>query len=1228
MTDDPRIQQLLDEVLASDSTPEAVCASCPELLPAVRKLWRRIRRLDADLDAVFPPPGTTFLPGTGLPLVPGYEVEAELGHGGMGVVYQAWDLRLHRRVALKMLLAGRLAQSSLRERFLREAEAVASLRHPNIVQVYEAGDVDGHSYFTMELVDGGSLAQHIQGVPQPARKAAALMATLADAVRAAHQSGIVHRDLKPANILLAADGTPKVTDFGLARRRQDGDALTLSGVPLGTPSYMAPEQAQGQRDAAGPATDVYALGAILYELLTGRPPFRAATAVETLQQVISQESVPPSRLNDKVPRDLETICLKCLHKVPERRYAGAAELADDLRRFGEGRPIQARPVGRAERLWRWGRRNPTRAALLATALALMGLASAGAWLLYEQQAAARARQAQTNQKVRGVLERAHGLLAKGWTEHDLTKLTEANTEGNRAADIARSGGARVTVQQEAEAFREDAALRLGQAEKNRTLLEALLDVSAPQETKSYSRNDAGRLVMLAQPSVDDQYAAAFRRWGLDVDATPEAEVVARLRQEPDVVVQELIAGLDAWMVERRSQGRADAEWRRLFQVAEQLDRSERHQRLRAWLVGDALPQAEAVTALLQAGAHWTALWDLARGQAWQRLQMVRREINPQSEPVLTVTLLARASTKVGDAAGAEAVLRQAVTARPDQVVLLDALGRLLEQQGSSRLTEAIGYYRAARGQRHHLGIALSKALMSAGRVTEAEEVLKELARRQPDHPAPYLHLGFVLNEQKRYHEGEVACRKVIDLMPDLAEAHNNLGYALSAQGKHLEAKAAFQTAIDLKPDLAEACSNLGYTLGAQGMHSEAEASYRKAIDLKPNLAEAHNNLGYALSFQGKHREAEAAYRKAIDLAPDLAVAYSNLGSSLASQGQLGPAEVAYRKAIDLSPDLAEAYNNLGGALVRRGRPGEAEAAFRKAIDLSPDLAEPYYNLGNALMDQQKAGEAEAAYRKAIDLKPDLAEAHNNLGGALVRQQRPGEAEAAYRKAIDLRPDFGEAYANLGNALFNQAQFDAAAEALKKGDDLLAANPLSRVQLQRFQQQCERYRALDARFWAVLRGTEKLVSASDEQLDFAWLCHLKKYYAAASRLCADALAAQPRLADDPRTGFRYNAACAAALASCGRGEDGTELDDGARARWREQARQWLWADLAAWNKSLDDDTAKAGELVRRTLTHWRGDPDLAGLREPAALDKLPAEERKEWFALWEEVDALVNRTTSP
>jgi WD40 repeat protein len=308
--------------------------------------------------------------------VAGYDLLGELGRGGMGVVYRARQRALNRVVALKMVLAGDHASTSDLARFRQEAEAVAHLHHPHIVQIYEVGEQNGRPFFSLEFIGGGSLAQRLAGNPQPPRAAAALIETLARTMHFAHQRGIIHRDLKPANVLLTPEGMPKITDFGLAKRLEQDTGNTRTGAVLGTPSYIAPEQAAGKGREIGPAVDVYALGAILYELLTGRPPFKGETSLDTMLQVMSEEPVPPTRLQPKVPRDLETICLKCLQKDPRKRYPTAQALADDLKRFLAGEPIVARPTGVLERSWKWMRRRPTVAALLLVcvlgALALLG----------------------------------------------------------------------------------------------------------------------------------------------------------------------------------------------------------------------------------------------------------------------------------------------------------------------------------------------------------------------------------------------------------------------------------------------------------------------------------------------------------------------------------------------------------------------------------------------------------------------------------------------------------------------------------------------------------------------------------------------------------------------------------------------------------------------------------------------------------------------------------------
>src|SRR5262245_17395878 len=525
MAENPRVQQLLDEILDSERSPEEVCGSCPELLPEVRRRWQEMRCVQAELAALFPTAdavagaGATAgsPPDANPPSIPGYEVEAVLGRGGMGVVYRARHLRLNRPVALKMLLAGDCAGPSDRARFQREAEAVAGLRHENIVQVYDVGEQDGRPFFTMEIVPGGSLAEKLAGVPQPAREAAALVVTLAEAVGAAHQGGIVHRDLKPSNVLLTADGTPKISDFGLARRLESGERLTQSGAIVGTPSYMAPEQARGRAPALGPPVDIYALGAILYELLTGRPPFRGETAADTVLQVISQDPVPPSRLNARVPRDLETICLKCLHKEPPRRYASAAALAGDLRCFLHGEAIAARPEGRLERFVRGARRRPTLVVgLTAGVLLATALVGGGLW-------------------VRG--ERAANERAK----EEVQRLDQARRD------------------------QEAALARLNRARRERQLAERLDAIHLNRAAVVEGRFDARPTAERA----DREYEAAFRAAGFGGVGDDPAAVAVRI--ESSTIRDELVAALDDWAVCARRAAADQGRQRWLLEVLRRAD---------------------------------------------------------------------------------------------------------------------------------------------------------------------------------------------------------------------------------------------------------------------------------------------------------------------------------------------------------------------------------------------------------------------------------------------------------------------------------------------------------------------------------------------------------------------------------------------------------------------------------------------------------------------------------
>jgi serine/threonine-protein kinase len=656
----------------------------------------------------------------------------------MGVVYKARQLKLSRPVALKMIIGGKFASASDLARFLHEAEAVASLRHPHIVQVHDVGDLDGLPYFTMEYVEGGSLGQKLAGTPQSALDAAELVARLARAVQAAHDAGIVHRDLKPGNVLLAADGTPKITDFGLARHFGQGETLTLSGARVGTPSYMSPEQAAGRSGSVGPAADIYSLGAILYELLTGRPPFRAESAAATVLQVIHQEPAPPSRLNGKVPRDLETVCLKCLQKDPRRRYGSAAALADDLHRFLEGRPIQARPLGWAGRLVRWARREPAAAALVATALALVGLAVGGGFWVQRQRATTRAADAlqegRSRQAAEAALAHAQDLQKLGhWPEARAALEVSPGLLGTSAPDVLRERLRRAHADAAMVVRLENVRLRLAEG--------------AEVE---------GRV----SPTADQLYAEAFDSYGINLTTLGTADAAALVRGSS--IRNIVLAFLHDWLYWAPEGNRAklravlqaadDDPWRRAFRDARATNDFEKLTALAR------APGATDQSPVLLSGLGGTLLVNGRAQEAWSLLREAHVR-HPGDFWINYLVGLYLAKEQPQEAAG---YFRAAVAIRPDSNQAYTLLSRALRDAGDSDGAIAALRRSVSLHPSHDRVIDLLKVLAPLGRLEEGRVVWETFLETDPaEHDSwnGYPQLCLYLGNERAYRR---ARRQMLD----------------------------------------------------------------------------------------------------------------------------------------------------------------------------------------------------------------------------------------------------------------------------------------------------------------------------------------------------------------------------------------------------------------------------------------------------------------------------------
>jgi eukaryotic-like serine/threonine-protein kinase len=1186
----------------------------------------------------YPP---TQVPSVGTPTSSGLRFRILRPHakGGLGEVFVALDSELHREVALKEIQRRFADHPEARTRFLLEAEITGGLEHPGIVPVYGLGHYpDGRPFYAMRFIQGDSLQDAITRLHQadvsgrdPGERALALRGLLGrfvdvcEAVAYAHSRGVLHRDLKPGNVMLGKFGETLVVDWGLAkavgqtetasdvetpfRPVSAGDSTpTEMGEVVGTPAFMSPEQAAGRIDLLGPGTDVYSLGAILFCLLTGQMPFPKGKVTEVLNKVRAGQFLRPRQVNRSVPVALEAVCLKAMALRLGDRYATPQELAGDVEHWLADGPVTAYREPLPARARRWARRHkPQVAAALTLLLTALVLGGGGAWWLHQQRvtrvAESALRRQQADEAVNLGLTEARLLRdrAKATPLGDVATYREAAAKATAAADVAQAREASDELQEQATTLATELKAEAEAVERDRKLLARLPDVRAPNEVPKFQKNDKGFMVRLADPSADEQFVAAFKEWGLEVDATPVAEALAILQKRPAAVRIEVVVALDEWGTERKRLKKPQAERQHLEDLAVALGETlgPRRRELHEILTRDRLSGERTLGELSRALMPITALTDVVSGQDRNRLRQLARESDTATEPILGLLALTRALRLAGDDPLAERLLRSATWARPQEVVLHHALGKLLEEQKPPRWREAVECYATARGLRPELGVVLASALISAGRERDGLTLLDRLAHERRDNPWIPFKRGNALYDLGRYPEAEASFREALRLRPNHPEGLNNLGNVLSSQGRYQDAAVIFREILHARADDPDVHNNLGAALYGLERYPEAEVAFRAAIDLKPDLLEAHNNLGATLFAQGLSKKADDELLAAIRINYYSPTPHYNRASLLYNQRRYPEAAVAYRETIRLKPDFPLAHHNLGLVLNQLGRYPEAEAACREALRL----------------------------------QYSFPEAHNNLANALLLQDRYEQAEAACREAIRFKGEYVLAYVTLGKALAAQGQFDKALQAMKRSQELglkihgraFGLTPLAK-EIEKMVKEIEKFVEVDHKLAAVLHGEAQLANA-DEQLLVAIVCQRphKRLYAAAARFFDDAFAADPRFAANLDQQHRYNAACCAALAAAGQGEDARLLPDKLCHGLRQQALAWLQADLSSYTKLAAGADPRVRDTIRRLLEHWQTDADLVSVREREALAELPEVERVAWDKLWTDVAALLAKT---
>jgi tetratricopeptide (TPR) repeat protein/serine/threonine protein kinase len=1247
-----------------------------------------------------------------LPAVPGYRVLREIARGGMGRVLAAYDLILERDLALKVLLPG-----ANHDRFVRESRITARLPHPGIPPIHALGTLaDGSPFLAMKLIAGRTLDDEMKSADHPRLLQAFVQ--VCQAVGFAHSRGIIHRDLKPANVMVGAFGEVQVMDWGLAKDRtsreapdahrpsesspapgvgadpgattdhhaagESTDEQTQAGQVLGTPAYMAPEQARGE--AADARSDVFALGGILCALLTGKPPFTGKSTLEVIQRAGAADLGEANARLDRCGADAEllALCRRCLSPRPADRPADGQAVADEMTAYLNGvqerlrRAELAEAEAKAKAKEEAKRRRLTLALAATVLLAVFG--GGGVWLYFKnerdaQQAALARRQVELAQEVNEALSKATTLReqAKSAKVGRAALFAQAREQAQRATALVEGGPA-----DEALAARvRQLMAEFDDEEKDRKLVAALEGAKLAQADPSVNTHFTG------SENAIPKFRAAFRDFGMPPGEGDPAEVARRIKRRPADVRDAVLTALDEWV--ELSSPRED----RLTVLLNQPHLKwlrEQIKEARDQVVPVHEPHLKWLQALLQEAEPddaWTREYRAARQQFDTRksraaLEKMAADADMSQLPPQAVPRLARSLEELGAFESMVKLLGRAQKHHPDDYWINFDLGMALQNLSPPQHEESIRYLTAAIALRpEEIGahVALSMALRALHRPAEAVEYLEDTLAHHPKVVMVLLQLALALNDMGKADEAIARAREAVAIDPNFTYSHSILGRCYRIKGLVDEALASGRKAVELdrlsglgrlelgvtllekrqpdeaiphlrmtilvslsRPDhTASAYNYLGVAYRMKGQPDQAIAALEKAHAINPRNVNVYTNLGQALMAKGKLPEALASLQKAIELEPKNPDRYINLSVFLRGMNRRPEAIAAARKAVELAPDNSKPHYNLGLLLAGNSQLDEAIQCFTKAIAINPKdsrthfvlgmarrkSASAHYNLGIKLSDMGKREEAIASYRKAIELDPKHAFAHDNLGLLLLKMYRPDEAIPVLQKAAALSPKEAQTHWMLGSTLLHVGRYDEAKEPLERALALYPKQHPARDEISGLLQVVVRYKKLEPRLPRLISGEERPATAQEVQ-DAAKLCRYRNLTYAAFRLRAAAFALDPKMADDLNAGHRYSAACAAALAGTGKGKDAARLDAKERTHLRKQALDWLRADLALHTRQWESGKSADRSAVQRALAHWQKDTDLVGIRDKAALEKLPPDEQKAFTQLWADVAALLKK----